>query len=321
MAGSPAERSLAWSLCNEGAPGRAGVKGPIAVKPPPFHYHDPQGLDDALDLLAGLENAKVLAGGQSLVPMLNMRFALPDHVVDINGIDSLAFVRENAPRIEIGAMTRQRDLERSGLLQARCPLMVEALHQVGHRATRNRGTLGGSLCHLDPAAELPVVAAALDATIHVKSKQGGRSVAMADFPAFYMTPAIEPEELVTGIDFEPWPEGHGHAFIEFARRHGDFAIVSAAAMLDLAPDKTISRVSVTLGGVGTAPLRCHGVEDGLVGQVGSATLFREAAETNRTIDAMDDVHASSQYRQHLATELTQRALGVAFERARERVPA
>lgn len=291
------------------------------MKPPPFHYHDPQDLDEALDLLARVENAKVLAGGQSLVPMLNMRFALPDHVVDINGIESLAFVREAPPRIEIGAMTRQHDLERSALLQRHCPLMVEALHQVGHRATRNRGTLGGSLCHLDPAAELPVVAAALDATIQIKSKQGGRSVAMADFPAFYMTPAIEPEELVTSIEFEPWPEGHGHAFLEFARRHGDFAIVAAAAMLDLAHDGTIRRASVTLGGIGTAPLRCHGVEEALLGQVGNAALFREAAEINRTIDAMDDVHASTQYRQHLAAELTLRALGMAFERARERVPA
>ena len=291
------------------------------MKPPPFHYHDPQDLDGALDLLARLENAKLLAGGQSLMPMLNMRFALPDHVIDINAIDSLAFIREAGSRIEIGAMTRQHDLERSALLQRLCPLMVEALGQVGHRATRNRGTLGGSLCHLDPAAELPVVAAALDATIRVKSKQGGRSIAMADFPAFYMTPAIEPEELVTAIEFEPWPAGHGHAFIEFARRHGDFAIVAAAAMLELSPDGTISRAAVTLGGVGTAPLRCRGIEGQLLGQLGSAALFREAAEANRGIDAMDDVHASAQYRQHLAAELTRRALATAFERVQERVSA
>ncbi len=291
------------------------------MKPPPFHYHDPQDLDGALDLLARLENAKVLAGGQSLMPMLNMRFALPDHVIDINAIESLAFVRESGSRLEIGAMTRQHDLERSAPLRRLCPLMVEALGQVGHRATRNRGTLGGSLCHLDPAAELPVVAAALDATIQVKSKQGGRSIAMADFPAFYMTPAIEPEELVTAIEFEPWPAGHGHAFIEFARRHGDFAIVAAAAMLELSPEGTISRASVTLGGVGTAPLRCHGIEEQLLGQHGSAALFREAAEANRGIDAMDDVHASTLYRQHLAAELTGRALATAFERAQERVPA
>ena len=291
------------------------------MKPPPFHYYDPDDLDDALDLLARLENAKVLAGGQSLVPMLNMRFALPDHVVDINGIGSLAFIRETPPLIEIGAMTRQRDLERSELLQRRCPLMVEALHHVGHRATRNRGTLGGSLCHLDPAAELPVVAAALDATIEVKSKQAGRSLAMADFPAFYMTPAIEPEEMATSVSFEPWPDGHGHAFVEFARRHGDFAIVAAAAMLDLSQDGTIRRASVTLGGVGAAPLRCRSVEEALLGRAGSPALFREAAEANRTIDAMDDVHASTQYRQHLAAELTLRALRVAYARATERVLA
>ncbi len=288
------------------------------MKPPPFRYHDPRSLDEALDLLASHENAKLLAGGQSLMPMLNMRFAQPDHVIDINGIDDLAYIRETASGIEIGAMTRQHDLEVSQLLQRRCPVMIEALHQVGHRPTRNRGTIGGSLCHLDPAAELPLVAAALDVTIHVKSRRGARSMPMAAFPAFYMTPSIEPDEMVTSIDFQPWSEGHGYAFVEFARRHGDFAIVAAAALLEVSADGAVTRASATLGGVGPAPLRCEGVENALVGNRGSATLFREAAEANRAIDAMDDVHASVVYRQNLAVELTSRALGKAFERASER---
>ena len=174
------------------------------MKPPPFRYHDPDDLDEALDLVATLDNAKLLAGGQSLMPMLNLRLAFPDDVVDLNRIESLAHVSESADGISVGAMTRQREVERSDLVRRACPVMHEALAQVGHRQTRNRGTIGGSLCHLDPSAELPVVAAALDATIHVSRRGGSRSLPMSEFPAFYMTPAIEPDEIVTSIDFEPW---------------------------------------------------------------------------------------------------------------------
>jgi len=197
--------------------------------------------------------------------------------------------------------------------------MIEALHQVGHRPTRNRGTIGGSLCHLDPAAEMPLVATALEATVHAKSRRGERAIPIANFPAFYMTPSIEPDEIVTSIAFAPWPEGHGHAFVEFARRHGDFAIVAAAAMMEISAGGQVTRASVTLSGVGPAPLRCEAVETALTGNRGSAALFRELAETNRAIDAMDDVYASVTYRQHLAVELTCRALGKAFERASEGV--
>src|SRR5512144_707914 len=137
------------------------------MKPPPFRYHDPKTLAEAVHLIDTLENAKLLAGGQSLMPMLNMRFVLPDHIVDLNRIDELAYIRESAGVIEIGAMTRQRDLEFSDVVKAKCPLMHEALQHVGHRQTRNRGTIGGSLCHLDPSAELVSVAAAHDATIMV----------------------------------------------------------------------------------------------------------------------------------------------------------
>ena len=169
------------------------------MKPPPFRYHDPDGLDEALDLVATLDNAKLLAGGQSLMPMLNLRLAFPDDVVDLNRIGSLAHVSESAGGISVGAMTRQREVERSDLVRRVCPVMHEALAQVGHRQTRNRGTIGGSLCHLDPSAELPVVAAVLDATIHVSRRGGSRSLPMSEFPAFYMTPPIEPDEIVTAV--------------------------------------------------------------------------------------------------------------------------
>ncbi len=285
------------------------------MKPPPFDYHDPRSLDDALGLLAEKENVKLLAGGQSMMPMLNMRFVQPDNIIDLNRIADLSSINENGGRIRIGAMTRQCMLERSQVIRDRCPIMIEALRHVGHIQTRNRGTIGGSLCHLDPSAELPTVAQGLDATIHVQSKRGARTVAMADFPAFYMTPAIELDEIVTAIEFEPWPDGHGFAFLEFARRHGDFAIVGIAALVALAGDGSIRRASVTLGGVGPGPLRCTAAEAIVTGSDGNDAALREAAETCRDIDAMEDVHVSATYRRQLAATLTRRALRMAYDRA------
>ena len=202
------------------------------MKPPPFSYHDPRTIADAVGLLGSLDNAKLLAGGQSLMPMLNMRYVLPDHLIDLNRVDGLSYISERDGAFEIGAMTRQRDIEFSDVVQKRCPLMHEAVRQIGHRQTRNRGTLGGSLCHLDPSAELVSVAAALDAKVAVTGRNGARSIDISAFPVAYMTPALEPDELLTGATFPCWPRGHGYAFVEFARRHGDFAIVSAAVLIE-----------------------------------------------------------------------------------------
>src|ERR1700758_3444540 len=152
------------------------------MKPPPFSYHDPRTVADVVGLLGRLENAKLLAGGQSLMPMLNMRFVLPDHVIDLNRAEGLSFIRDVDGALEIGGMTRQRDLEFSDVVARCCPLMTEAIRLVGHRQTRNRGTLGGSLCHLDPSAELVSVAAAVDATVAVAGKDGTRNIAFSDFP-------------------------------------------------------------------------------------------------------------------------------------------
>ena len=284
------------------------------MKPPPFHYHDPRNLDDALSLLVEKENAKILAGGQSLMPMLNMRFVFPDDVIDLNRIPELASIRVDGERIQIGAMTRQSTLERSEVIRSHCPIIVEALRQVGHLQTRNRGTIGGSLCHLDPAAELPTVAQGLEATIHVQSKRGKRTLAMAEFPSFFMTPAIEPDEIVCSIEFEPWSKGHGFAFVEFARRHGDFAIVGVATLLELSVDGTVSRTSITIGGVGQAPVRCATAEKIITGSKCSEVAINEAADSCREIDAMDDVHASAAYRRSLAVALTRRAIQKAYDR-------
>jgi aerobic carbon-monoxide dehydrogenase medium subunit len=287
------------------------------MKPPPFSYHDPRTIGDAVALLGRLDNAKLLAGGQSLMPMLNMRFVLPDHIIDLNRVEGLAFIRESKGALEIGAMTRQRELEFSDLIRQRCPLMHEAILQVGHRQTRNRGTLGGSLCHLDPSAELVSVAAALDATVIVQGPNGTREIAIDAFPVAYMTPAIEPNEIVTMVRFPLWPQPHGHGFVEFARRHGDFAIVSAAALLTEDGAGKITRASITLGGMGAAPVRASAVEQALIGNQPDDKLLREICEICRKFEAVDDVHAPATYRQQLATVMSRRAL----ERAGARLPS
>jgi carbon-monoxide dehydrogenase medium subunit len=287
------------------------------MKPPPFRYHDPRTVADAVGLLARLDNAKLLAGGQSLMPMLNMRFVQPDHVIDLNRVDGLSFIREAQDALDVGGMTRQRDLEFSDLIDAHCPLIGEAIRFVGHRQTRNRGTLGGSLCHLDPSAELVAVAATLDATVTVAGPGGQREIAFAEFPLAFMTPAIEPNELLTAVRFPIWPKDHGYAFVEFARRHGDFAIVSAAALLTEDGNGRIARAALTIGGMGMVPIRAGEVERALVGQAPDDKLLREACEGCRKLDAIDDVHAPASYRQHLAAVLSRRAL----ERARSRLPS
>jgi carbon-monoxide dehydrogenase medium subunit len=277
------------------------------MKPPPFQYHDPKTLGEAVGLLGTLDNAKLLAGGQSLMPMLNMRFVLPDHVIDLNLVEGLSTIKETGGVLEIGAMTRQRDLEYSDVVKTKCPLMHQAVMHIGHRQTRNRGTVGGSLCHLDPAAELVTVAAAHDATVTVAGPNGTREIAFADFPAGYLTPSIEPNEIVTAIRIPLWPAGHKAAFVEFSRRHGDFAIVSAAALLQIDGGR-ISRASLTVGGVAVAPVRAGEVERAIVGQAPSSDLFRRSCEWCRSIEAMADIHATADYRQHLAAVLSRRAL-------------
>jgi carbon-monoxide dehydrogenase medium subunit len=290
------------------------------MKPPPFSYHDPRTVADAIGLLGRLENAKLLAGGQSLMPMLNMRYVLPDHVIDLNRVEGLSYIRETGGAIEIGAMTRQRELEFSDLIRTKLPLMQEAILQVGHRQTRNRGTIGGSLCHLDPAAELVTLGAGYDATVVAAGPQGEREIAFKDFPLAYMTPALEPKEILTAVRFTPWAAGHGYAFVEFARRHGDFAITSAAVLLTADGAGKITRASVTIGGAAVAPLRAGEVERALVGNVPTPDLLREACESCRAIEAIEDIHAPASYRQHLAAVLSRRALEKAVTRIGRPVP-
>lgn len=281
------------------------------MKPPPFAYHRPNSVDEALGMLTTLDDPKILAGGQSLMPMMNFRYVMPANLIDINRIDELSRIEDLGDTLRIGAMVRQRDLEFSEVVKARCPLLHAALLNVGHVQTRNRGTIGGSLSHLDPAAELPAALMALDATLHVGSQRGARDVAINDWAMGYMTPNLEMDELLTAITIPVWPEGHGAGFVEFARRHGDFAMAGTAAMLALSPSGAIERAALAVTGVDVGPVRLRDAEAILTGQTANEALFEDAAQIAGTVPGLDDVHASKEYRQKLAIVMTKRALAQA----------
>ncbi|MBO23503.1 MAG: molybdopterin dehydrogenase [Rhodospirillaceae bacterium] len=285
------------------------------MKPAPFTYHDPTTAEEAVSLLANHEDAKILAGGQSLMPMLNMRFVLADHLIDLNGIEGIAGIRDGGDTIEIGAMTRQRDLMRDPVIAAEAPIIPEALNWVGHFQTRNRGTIGGSLCHLDPAAELPCLMALYDATLTVQGPDGTRKVPFAEWPLAYMLPSIGPDEVLTGVSVPHWGGNSGHGFVEFARRHGDFAIVAVAALLTVEGGR-ISRAAISIGGADVRPIRLIDAETALVGAAPDADAFKAAGATARDIEAMSDAYVTSAYRQRLAATLVERALSAAAANAK-----
>lgn len=290
------------------------------MKPARFDYYDPSTIEDAVGLLGRLEDARPIAGGQSLVPMMNFRYATPAHIIDLNGIASLSTmnVREE---ITIGAMTRQREIEFSAEIARLCPILQEALLNVGHRQTRNRGTIGGSLCHLDPAAELPAILLLHDATLQATSTVGRRDIAMSDFSTGYMCNALEPGDLLTSVSFKAWGLNHGYAFEEYARRHGDFAIASVGALIEIDQQDKIKRLALVVGGLGNAPSRLTAIERSSTGNIVSEELIEAIAHEASEVKAMDDAHVSAVYRQHLASVLADRAMRRAVERARERLSA
>jgi len=253
------------------------------------------------------ENAKLLAGGQSLVPMLNFRILSPEHIIDLNKVSDLFGIKENGNHLSIGSMTRQSELLNSPLIIRSSPLISRALGYVGHDQTRNRGTIGGSLCHLDPAAELCIVASAYNAELTVTGTKGDRVIAMSDWPVDFLTPALDHDEILTNIRITPWQGPHGFCFIEFARREGDFAIVAVAVLIKIT-DHVISKASIALGGVAAGPVRLHEVETLLTGQSPGQELFKEAGLLAKKVDAMSDFNFSTSYRQRLSSALTERAL-------------
>jgi CO/xanthine dehydrogenase FAD-binding subunit len=289
------------------------------MKPAPFEYIRPRTLDEALSVLAEHgSDARPLAGGQSLIPAMNFRLATPSVLVDLNGLDELSYIKDDTGDLRIGGMTRQRAVERSALVAGRFPLVAETMPHIAHPAIRNRGTIGGSLAHADPAAELPAVMVAQNATIVLTGRSGARAVPACDFFVGLFATAIGPGELLTEIRIPPAPARSGFAFLEISRRHGDFALAGVAAAVELDDAGRCFRARITLLSVGDRPVLAAEANRALIGQTPSAEVIRAAAEVtaSRDIDPPADIHASARYRRQLANVLTRRALDRAFERAR-----
>ena len=287
------------------------------MKPAKFEYIAPRTTAEALSALAEYgDGAKVLAGGQSLVPLMNMRLARPEVIVDINEVAELDYIRgSDVGGLVIGSLTRQRQLERDAVVRNQFPVLTEAAELIGHFQIRNRGTIGGSLAHSDPAAELPAVMTALDAEFVIASSTGERTVTPSEFFVTYLTTALEPNELLTEIRVPALPAGTGSRVYEVSRRHGDFALVGAVTLLEPGAGGTIGKARIALFGVNPTPVRATEAEQILAGQQASETLFREAGEiASRDLDPDGDIHASAEYRKEVAAVVVRRALVAAAER-------
>jgi aerobic carbon-monoxide dehydrogenase medium subunit len=290
------------------------------MKPAPFTLHRPGSLTDLFDVLQSvddIDDVKLLAGGQSLVPMLALRLAQPAHVVDITGLGAEFAAIEPSPHsIRIGALSRHRQAERSPVVARRCPLLREAIAFVGHPAIRNNGTVGGSLAHADPAAELPAVTVALDAQLTAHGPDGPRTIPASGFFEGFFTTALRPDELLVSIELPDLPPGSGSAFVEVSRRHGDFAMVGAAATVTLDGDR-IASSRLALAGVSSTPVRVRAAEEFLRGAPASHETLRRAAQLATTdLRPPSDAHASANYRRHIASVISARALTTAWVRAR-----
>lgn len=282
------------------------------MKAPPFRYHRPASIADAIELLATLDNARAIAGGQSLMPMMNLRLFAPDHLIDLGGIADLVEITEREHTLVIGTMTTQRTLERSDLVARHCPLLIAALDHVGHQQTRNRGTIGGSLCHFDPGAELPVAAAALDAILVASGPAGERRIPFPEFPAGLLTNSLAPDEILVRIELPKAAPRTGVAFVEFNRRPADFAVVSVAASLTLDAGGRIAQTAIAVGGSFEAPIRLPTFEAECVGRTPDTALFDAAAREAEALDCVGDDVYPAEYRQELAGVLVQRALTAAL---------
>jgi aerobic carbon-monoxide dehydrogenase medium subunit len=289
------------------------------MKPAPFTYHAPENLDEALALLAlHGDAARPLAGGQSLVPMMNMRVARPEHLIDLNGIANLSSLRETEDGVEIGALTRHRSVERSELLRRTCPILPCVVATIGHHAIRERGTVGGSLALADPAAQWPLLAVLLDARLELAGSDRRRSINAQQFFQGVFATALASDELVTAVRFPPLAPREGWGYRSFTRRHGDFAIVAVAATLELAPSGTIAQLRLALSGVCDTPVALGDLAKAQRGRAPDETWVREvAAAAASSFEPPGDLQASAAFRNELAGVLTEHALADALRRARE----
>ncbi len=288
------------------------------MKPPPVKYQRASDSEEAVDLLSehGYE-AKLLAGGQSLVPLMSYRLVQPGVLIDLNPATDLDHVGEDNGHLVIGSMTRQRTVETSALVRDRLPVLAEALRHVGHATIRNRGTIGGSLAHADPAAELPVALLALDGKVVVQGSAGTRTIAAGDLFVGPMTTALEPTEILTSVRIPRPDAGTGASIVELARRHGDFAIVIAMALVHLDGNGRCDMVRIALGGVEGAPARMEAAESGLLDAEPSGAAIEAAADAVAAgVDPIGDIHASESYRRDMTRVFVKRALAQAVEKAK-----
>jgi CO/xanthine dehydrogenase FAD-binding subunit len=286
------------------------------MKPPAFKYIAARTVDEALGLLGSEgERAKILAGGQSLTPMLNFRLAHPEVLVDINRIKELEFVTERDGGLAIGCLTRHRTIETSSSIRKQYPILSAAAEQVAHVAIRTRGTFGGSLAHADPAAEFPVIALLLDATMNLRGPKGTRSLPAKEFFVNLFSTALQPDELLVEVRIPRWPAGRGWGFHELSRRPGDFAIAIVAAAVTMERGK-FKEVRIGMGGVGPTALRASKAEQLLKDQAPDDGALQAAGQAaSEASDPPDDIHGSAEFRRHAVEVLTRRALKDAVERA------
>jgi len=287
------------------------------MKPPKFDYYDPRSLDEALALLdRHSDDAKVLAGGQSLMPLLNMRLARPSIVVDINQIEELNYVRASDSGIAIGAIARQRALQTEKLIAERVPILREGAYYIAHPQIRSRGTICGSIAHADAAAELPALALALDAEMILTSAKAARTVGAKAFFQSFFTTALKANEILTEVRFPAPPKDSAWSVLEISRRHGDFAIAGIIAGLVLESNRAvIAHARLVYFGVGPTPIRVTAAEEALIGQSASESVFEAAAQSAKQgIDPTSDIHATEEYRRALAATLTKRALRAALQK-------
>jgi len=275
------------------------------MKPAPFTYAAPSTVAEAIALLGEYgDTAKLLAGGQSLMPMMNLRLARPQCIVDLNRVAGLDYIEERDGALAVGALTRQRSLERAPLVRQHYPLLYEAVQLIGHVAIRNRGTVGGSIAHADPAAELPAVLLVHGGSVHVQGPRGIRQIGGETFFHAYLTTALAADEMLTAVHFPRWPAGTGWCFIEESRRHGDFAMVGVAVLLTLDAARLCTRVAVALCGVGGVPHKMAAAPTLLLGHPPDAARLRAVAQAVAAeIEPESDLHASADFRRHLSTVL------------------
>jgi carbon-monoxide dehydrogenase medium subunit len=296
------------------------------VKPAPLTYRAPADLEEAVALRAEFaEDSALLAGGQSLIPLLNFRLARPSVVIDLGALRGLDGIEREGGQLVVGAMARQRDVELSQTTSEACPLLREALAHVGHVTVRNRGTVGGSVAHADAAAELPLSLVALGGEVEVRGPRGSRRIDADELFAFHLTTTLEPDELITDVRFTETAPRSGWGFAELARRHGDFAMASVAAVVELGEQGELEAARVAVGGVSSTPRRAHASERALTGSAFEDTAIDSAADAARElVDSGADDEAQLAYRRRLVAALTGRALRAARERAhpsaREREP-